>query len=212
MLSIASKYPLCDWSKENAEELADRAFQEERPRWSLQGVRPANHPRIRLGQYQRWTHARPDWPTRWEAMAQAFGGSMSDGADAVLRTSEFRKAARLSKLREGWSLELTKSTVGGTRWDNMLCDGFLPLAATCQPKTAPYLATLWHHWYMGDAPERFVSLLRNLGIFAPKVHPVCHGFYQGFLGWLLEREQQQNTCDSSSSGAGLDKVSGQKLR
>ena len=211
MLSIASKYPLRDWSGDKAEELAERIFQEEHLRWSFQGVRPANQPRIRLGQYQRWARARPDWPTRWATLAKSLSAG-SEAADPVLRTSEFRKAAQVSKLREAWSAELTASTVGGSRWDNLLCDGFLPLAATRQAENVSYLALLWRHWYVGDAPERFVTLLRNLGVFAAKTHPASHGFFQGFLGWLLEREQQQSTCDSSSSGAGLDKVSGQKLR
>jgi hypothetical protein len=139
-------------------------------------------------------------------------GKENTGVESLQGTSAFRKAAHISNLRETWAEELTAATIGGTRWDNLLCDGFLPLAAARLPETASSLASLWHHWYVGDAPERIVGLLRNLGVFAPKTHPACHGFFQGFLGWLLEHEQQQNTCDSSSSGAGLDKVSGQKLR
>jgi hypothetical protein len=211
MLSIASRYPLPRWSGERSEELAEQCFQEERARWSLQGLRPANHPRVRLRQYQRWVRAKPDWPKQWAKVAESLDlGSARMELD--LSTSEFRKAAQISKLREAWLAELTDGSVGGTRWDNLVCDGLFPLAAARHPKSDASLALLWQHWYVGDAPERLTKLLRNLGVFTAKAQPACHGFYQGFLGWLLAHEQQQNTCDSSSSGAGLDKVSGQKLR
>src|SRR5581483_70215 len=69
MLRLAGEWPLREWA--NGAVQPDELFRAEAELegWSLQGVRPANHPRTRLRQYAAWTHARPDWPARLLASA-----------------------------------------------------------------------------------------------------------------------------------------------
>ena len=59
MLTLAASHPLEAWAErlDIGEIFAERAGQ-----WELQGVRPANHPRLRLRQYQGWVSQHPDWP------------------------------------------------------------------------------------------------------------------------------------------------------
>ena len=74
---------------------------------------------------------------------------------------------------------------GGTRLDNLLCDGLLPLLAA---HTGRCLPGLWFHWFTGDLPPVLARGLRELGVFDGRARPACHGPAQGLLGWLLERE------------------------
>src|SRR5580700_7105692 len=69
MLRVAGRWPLSAWPGD--ERTAGEAFAAEENHWSVQGVRPANHPHRRLRQYAAWTIERPGWPARLEALAPA---------------------------------------------------------------------------------------------------------------------------------------------
>src|SRR5690606_28261534 len=60
MLRIAGEWPLTRWANGNVD--TERVCAGEAEGWSLQGVRPANHPRTRLRQYAAWCRERPGWP------------------------------------------------------------------------------------------------------------------------------------------------------
>ena len=72
MLQVAGRWPLSEWARGRV--VPDEIFTAEGLAWSLQGVRPANHPRGRLRQYAAWTQARPDWPSRLTGLGTLFGG------------------------------------------------------------------------------------------------------------------------------------------
>ena len=78
--------------------------------------------------------------------------------------------------------------VGGTRLDNLICDGFLPLLAA---ETGADVGGLWWHWFPGDLPPMFTHSLRGLGLIGIQGSPASHGLAQGLLGWLLEREREE---------------------
>jgi hypothetical protein len=77
------------------------------------------------------------------------------------------------------------SAVGGTRLDNLVCDGFLPLLAA---RIGRDLFPLWFHWLVGDLPPRLHLVLKSLAVFDGHAQPACHGLAQGLLGWMLARE------------------------
>lgn len=58
MLAVATEYPLTSWRGGKLE--TEGIFEARRERWALQGVRPLNHPWLRLRQYAAWAAARPD--------------------------------------------------------------------------------------------------------------------------------------------------------
>ncbi|MES2694162.1 MAG: DUF2851 family protein, partial [Verrucomicrobiota bacterium] len=184
MLRIAGSRPLDAWAR--WEVAADAVFEAEAGAWSLQGVRPANHPRTRLRQYSAWAQARPDWPERVRSLAAALTPIAPRAGDpAVLSTREVRRRKRFSALRARWGDEVCGGAVGGTRLDNIMCDGLLPLAAA---ETGNDLEWAWYHWFAGDLPPMLTKGLRELGFFDGREQPACHGAAQGVLGWLLERE------------------------
>jgi hypothetical protein len=181
MLRIAGQWPLAAW----ANGLVDpaEAFAAEAEGWSLQGVRPANHPRARLRQYAAWTRARPDWPARVRAVAPTL-----PVAEVATATPEVRRTHHFTPLRNRIADEVCGDVIGGTRLDNVVCDGLLPLVATIGDRA---LDGLWYHWFGGDLPPLLTSGLRQLGFFDGRAQPACHGAAQGLLGWLLEREPRR---------------------
>ncbi len=178
MLRLAGEFPLARWVEGTV--VPDALFAHEPAGWSLQGVRPANHPRARLRQYAAWMRARPDWPERSRALAS--------GLPTVDPAGETRVARRhhgLAALRRRLADELAAGAVSGTRLDTLICDGLLPLLAA---DTERACEGLWYHWFAGDLPPFLASGLRQLGVSDGRAHPACHGAAQGLLGWLLERE------------------------
>ena len=161
--------------------------------WSLQGVRPANHPRVRLRQYAGWTQRRRDWPVRLAALGDHLpaGQSCAD-ADTV----EYRRRHGLAGLRRRLADELCADAVAGTRFDNLCSDGFLPLLAA---RTGGELGGLWFHWRAGDMPAPWLRALRELGVSGRRNAPACHGTAQGLLGWLIEREGREGPAQAAAA-------------
>lgn len=178
MLRLAGEHPLARWASGAVE--PEALFEQERGGWSLQGVRPANHPRGRLRQYAAWARARPDWPERAQALAAAL-----PAVDTTADTRGARRQHGFADLRARLGGELCAGTVGGTRFDNLVCDGLLPLLAAQNNTT---VHGLWYHWFAGDLPPGLAAALRQLGVCDGRANPACHGAAQGLLGWLLERE------------------------
>ena len=181
MLRIAGQWPLPVWAAGEVDPA--EVYAAEAGGWSLQGVRPANHPRTRLRQYAAWTRERPDWPARALRLSTKL-----PAADSAASTPEVRRTHHLVGLREQIGDELMAGTISGTRLDNVICDGLLPLLAA---ETARESGSLWYHWFAGDLPPLLTSGLRQLGFFDGRTQPACHGAAQGLLGWLLEREPKR---------------------
>ena len=194
MLSVATEFPLAMWAGGRVD--PDQMFETRREQWSLQGVRPLNHPRLRLRQYADWMTARPDWPERLTNLAGALklaaekacvAETTSNAAGEGTPTRAVRKAVQLKTLRERLLDGLCGGTVGGSRFENLVCDGFLPLVAA---EADTELSPLWQHWFAGDAPADRVRMLRDLGVFGGVIRPTAHGPIQGLLGWMLAQEGQ----------------------
>lgn len=185
MLRVAGAYPLAGWTQLSA----DAVFEAERD-WSLQALRPANHPRVRLGQYAAWVRARPDWPERWARL-----GRELPAVETHASTSTARRTHRFTALRSRLLREICADAIGGTRFDNLVCDGLLPLLAT---ETSADCAGLWFHWFTGDLPPVLPRALRQLGVFGAGGEPAGHGRAQGLLGWLIAREN----LSGSAAGRG----------
>jgi hypothetical protein len=184
MLKIAARAPLEEWAAGRAE--VGLLFAAEAGTWSLQGVRPANHPYLRLGQYAAWCRAQPDWPNHLLTLAAGF--PILTPEDNTRPTAIMRRQIKLSVLRARLAREIAMEAVGGTRFDNLMCDGFLPLLAAKAERT---MFPLWFHWLVGDLPPRLGYILKSLTVFDGRAQPACHGVAQGLLGWMLAQENRQ---------------------
>jgi Protein of unknown function (DUF2851) len=178
MLALAARFPLEAWNQ-GAE--PPGIFTAGGAPWQLQGVRPANHPRTRLQQYRQWVTASPDWPDRLLRLMDRWPESGSITTPTRLARLSFD----LKKRRQSLAADLVAGAVGGTRLDNLACDGFLPLRAA---RTGQDCLGLWFHWFLGDVPAQVRRTLPKLGVTTGRLQPLCHGYAQGLLGWFLERE------------------------
>lgn len=189
MLRLASCYPLRLWS--SGEFVIEQGLSAERSGWSVQGVRPANRPQVRLRQYAAWAQRLPDWPER---LRNARKSGAVDGEawpmNGVTDTAVVRKERDFSSLREWWRTDVCGGVVGGTRLDSMICDGFLPLLAAVDPPGGRIWGDMWTHWYPGDLPLLIRPGLRDLGLVRGCRQPLSQGLAQGLLGWLIERERR----------------------
>ncbi len=99
-------------------------------------------------------------------------------------------------MRDAMAASVCGPAISGTRFDNLVCDGFLPLLAT---RGGIYEFSYWTHWFPGDLPPLVGRALRDLGVFTGRTSPACHGTAQRLLGWLIECERQ--TSAAAGSGA-----------
>ena len=148
-----------------------------RGRWKLTGTRPANHPRTRLAQYLDWVRLRPHWPSDLQSMGQGMG-RVEKGE--ISRTN--RRKLECAALKKKLSDQITVGTVGGTRSDTLVIDGFLPLLAA---RGIDCLFPLWYYWYPGDMPHSLKGFIRQCGLGGNRDQPYSNGLFQGLLGWTL---------------------------
>lgn len=170
MSELAQNHPVEDFAKIGA----DALFNEMTGRWKLAGVRPANHPRVRLEAYSRLALNRPDWPS---AALEFFSALPHAAGD----TANFRKHAGLPRLREILAEEILGGAMGGTRLDTLAVDSLIPWA---QAASGRDLEIYWRHWPMGDAPAAVPKTLAILGLTGPG-RPASNGLFQGLLGVAL---------------------------
>ena len=154
---------------------AETLFNELAGDWKLAGLRPANHPKNRLGQYLDLVKARPDWPIRL----------LKISCDTSGDESVTRKSLGISRLRDRIATDVLSGNIGGSRLDTLVVDGFLPLLAAKQNTDLfPY----WFHWYAGDFPTKLKTFLRSAEIAGPGTgEAFSNGLLQGALGYFLQK-------------------------
>jgi hypothetical protein len=111
----------------------------------------------------------------------------------------WRRKVKLTALRTWVQEELCADMVSGSRFDNLVGDGFMPLLAA---QTGMDLAGAWAGWFAGDAPESAVRVLKALGVFEGRAKPVAQGPIQGLLGWMLAQEKCARGEKRSMDGRG----------
>lgn len=185
MLGVAERWPLAAWRVGGLE--VPNLMSSAGGNWQRHGVRPANHPATRLAQYRAWTFARPDWPARLAAWAEHMRtvGPAVDPSEQWEATRAFRRRHGMKAISKTLSETIAADCVGGSRWPTLVCDGLLPLAAA---RAELDLAAHWFHWFPGDVPDQVRRALRQLSVTGRAEQAHCHGFAQGLLAWLIQRE------------------------
>ncbi|MFP6855567.1 MAG: DUF2851 family protein [Opitutales bacterium] len=172
MGTIALEHPLSALTRNLPD--PDELFQSRADEWKLAGLRPANHPRVRLRQYLEIVACRADWPDLVLGWLHALrsGGEMEE-------TSSFRKKREMSLKGKELSEHIIGGVIGSGRFNTWMADGLLPLAAA---KMNQDLFGWWFHWYAGNAPDQVTAILRELGVIGKFSATLCNGWVQGALG------------------------------
>lgn len=178
MLATATHHPFAEWRIGIS---PDSVYLERRESWQVQGIRPANHPLGRLRQYQRWVATCPKWPESLEQI----GRNLRKTTHATESVAEYRKGSDPSRCREEIAHAVVGDSVGGSRLDTMICDGFLPMLAVRTGEEGSFYEA-WFNWFLGDVPADFRKALKVLEIAGTRSSPFCHGWAQGFLQWMLD--------------------------
>jgi hypothetical protein len=187
MAGIALNYSIEDFAKPDLD--LDAVYQTERPRWRLSGLRPANHPRLRLAQYADICRSCPEWPDRLRTILVGFtpgGSDQPDGADrAGLTGAAFRRKWGITARHKQIATEVFADTLSATRLNTLICDGVLPLAEAAGICAA---RSFWMEWPSGDAPESLRRLLKRAGIIT-REEPFANGQLQGAIQLLHQSAQ-----------------------
>ncbi|MBE7537266.1 MAG: DUF2851 family protein [Opitutaceae bacterium] len=187
MFRIAQRWPLNAWQADPSP--VAEACAGETGRWSMQGVRPANHPATRLRQYAQWTRAVPDWPALFldAAAVRALSGIFPADAPVNPETGSraFRSSTGITRTRAHIFQHWCGAAFGGPRLDTLICNLLLP--ALSFQSNADGAQALWLHWYAGDLPPHIAQSLRDLDLLSYE-QPICHGLVQGLLGWWIDHE------------------------
>lgn len=176
MARIALSYSIDDFASGRAQP-AD-LFGEERGQWRLSGLRPANHPQLRLNQYAAICRATPDWPQRLQALLAS-----RPSVEGGLVGAAFRKTHGLPVLIESIAQDVFAGTISAKRLNTLICDALLPLAAAAGILDAE---AYWQEWPAGDAPDALYRFLKQAQI-VDRTEPFANGQLQGGLQLLLER-------------------------
>ncbi len=189
MLRVASRFGLKDFASGKIS--VDEMFACSKGKWRTSGVRPANGPKLRLHQYSSWIQAIPSWPDRLKALASALPSETEMGFDSLL----YRRSFNLSALRYRLLASVVQNQIPGSKFDTLICDGFLPLLSAELDKD---YFSLWFHWFAGNAPDRCVNSLKRLQIVKPRVAPLCNGWVQSVLrsrGYFDAPQVSRDTLD-----------------
>lgn len=180
MLRVGSAFAYAGW-RENAptvNELLEAASSY----WRAQGVRPANHPRQRLLQYQSWMAQRGDWPEKMRRLRfRRLRGLETAGSTAAVRRS-----AGFPDLRVDLVHALCGSAVTGSRWDTLVTNLIFPFLAADRGDGVDWrsMETFWSAWYPGDIPDLVRKAVRDLNGARTRA-PISNGVVQGLLGLQL---------------------------
>ncbi len=183
MLAVAARFSL-EWLA-TERPIAETLVGAVPDTWVRDGLRPANHPVVRLKQYLAWAKKRPDWPAR---LAEEIAGwPRSDVADdapeAFLDAAPaFRRDYELPRRHQRLAEYVAAGAVPGTRMATLVCDGFLPLAAA---RGEEGLFAYWFFWYPGDAPDTVREILKTAEITDGRTISQANGWIQGVLDALL---------------------------
>lgn len=177
MFSIAVRFTLEQMSA--SDQPSSYYYQQQLQKWKLAGIRPFNHPKVRLEQYLSLLKKNGYWP---EPLLEELG-ALPDPTNADQDTHAFRKQTRLPRIRKLIQEKLLGGCLGGSRLDTLVCDALLPLVAA---KTGNDLMPYWFHWYGGDVPHSLAIYLKDIEVIDGRNHPVCNGCNQGALQIFVE--------------------------
>ncbi len=183
---IALEHSLRDFSK-SGEFAIDEVYDKHREEWRLAGLRPANHPKLRLKQYRQICQNAPDWPERVRQCFEAcLDGAVTEDLAAFAKTRAYRRKSGMRNVRQTIGKEIFGGMLNGPRLDTLIVDALLPLldASGCGGA-----ATCWEHWFPGDTPNHQKAFLRAAALAGENTTLVhSNGLNQGAIELFLKSQ------------------------
>lgn len=176
MGSLALEFPLKAMRKAGL--TATDLFTRQKGSWKLSGIRPANHPRVRLHQYLELVERNPNWPTELLRLIEGLTEETQEE-----NSTDFRRKTNLQQFRMDLQRVGFSGCVGVSRLNTLVCDVFLPLGAEVLGQD---FFPRWFHWWGGDIPEGLSAFLKQCQILDVCRYPNCNGWNQGAIQLLLE--------------------------
>ncbi len=177
MYDLAIRFPLVEMCK--GKRRAEFYYNLDKRRWKLTGLRPNNHPLVRIRQYLKLIDRLPQWPDLLESRFDHW--ILPHRVDDS--TSRFRKKCDLKSMRLNFQQQVLADCLSSTRLDTLICDAILPMLAVHNIQPLFYY---WFHWYSGDLPHTLCDFLKKTEITDGKKWPACNGYNQGILQLYIE--------------------------
>ncbi|ADE53892.1 conserved hypothetical protein [Coraliomargarita akajimensis DSM 45221] len=174
MARIAGQFSLEEFVNLTAEEL----YASQAGRWRLQGTRPANHPKLRIQQYQQVLARLPNWPVEVLEWLRAL--PVLEGAYG---TRQYRQTVDLRRWIDALRVERFGGVISSSRFNTLILDALLPLATAAGVRD---FQGYWFHWPAGDLPDSLRRFLKHAGLTSAK-QPMCNGLGQGALSLFIHQ-------------------------
>lgn len=178
MATLAIKHPISNYDLVSL--TAENLYNEQQCLWKLSGVRPANHPFIRLSQYRQILKHNSSWPEKLKSQIKLFETDCTN-----VKTRDFRKLTNMKYIRNCVSEIIFNNAIPGNRLDTIFVDAILALL-TCYSKTDLY--HYWYHWYSGDCSDTIKISIKEIDVSDGKEYPYCNGIQQGALQLFIENK------------------------
>ncbi|MCC5025248.1 MAG: hypothetical protein J6386_21790 [Candidatus Synoicihabitans palmerolidicus] len=187
MLEVASRWPLEEWETQRID--ATKAFEGLGHPWVLHGVRPANHPRLRLSSYAALTKEHTmGWPEKLSEMGGRWPGQPRN-ADPLEAVGEARRQWGMAAW---WGTVMSEVGVMGhvprPRADNLWGDGLLPLLVAAG-EISEAIGFKW--WFMAMPGDQPANLAKAARLADGRRNPVAWGHVQGLLDWQNETGKER---------------------
>lgn len=151
-------------------------FDMQRGYWRLRGCRPANHPRLRLIQYQQVLRHRFDWAETAARLILEL-----PRAEVSVSTRDFRRQTHWQTLMRGLDERALGGGIPGSRAATLLVDALIPLTAAAHEVD---LESHWFHAPVGDVAEFVRRAVKRSGLLeAGQVH--CNGLIQAMIAHAM---------------------------
>ena len=157
---------------------AEHLYESRRGEWRLAGLRPFNHPKLRLQQYIDLFGENPDWPELLHSMSPI----QSSVPFNPMNTASFRKNSPVRKSVQS-IIRMICPHLPNTLVNTLIADVFLPLLSA---KRGDEFFPPWYHWHPGNFPKSLAYFLRHQCAKRGIKVPLCNGLQQGLLQLINE--------------------------
>ena len=192
MSNIGLQYSLANWHPS-----VEVLYQSQKEDWKLAGIRPANQPRHRLGQYTSLLKKEPNWPKEIIKQIKLFEDF--DSKDLICGHRRSQKIQRIKKIFQS---DIFHNFVGETRFHTIMIDAILPLI---EAEKLIDTEALWLNWWVGDKPHSSASYLNHL-LPKPARSPNRNAFIQGIYGLLIKQFSRITEIPNEHSQRDASKV------